>query len=293
MNKTRKNIRSVNGGGNNNWRPTRSKLMRPLYANNQRNLQKVYRNIEEHNKVDLSKYQKALITGTDSQRKDAIRDLKYIKKFMTQWKRSLIISKPVAVTVLVILAPIGYATGQILAATALVQDTIHALRTDTKMEYDELMKTINTLLESSNIEELTSNPLLHIKNSKKNMNNVNVVERNGELFIKPANNSNINNEENNSNVNNEENNSNVNNEENNSNLHKENFYGVREYLLGKYMKSEGYSNFNNEENNSNIRKKVIRKYIDSKKYRKYLAKESSNFLIKYINSKEFREYLSR
>jgi len=59
------------------------------------------------------------------------------------------------------------------------------------------------------------------------------------------------------------------------------------------MKSEGYSNFNNEENNSNIRKNVIRKYIDSKKYRKYLDKESSSSLIKYINSKEFREYLSR
>lgn len=191
MNKTRKNLRSVKGGGNNNWRPTRT-ARRPRYANNEKNLDKVFDNIEEHNKIDLSKYQKALITGTDSQRKDAIRDLKIIKNFMLKYKRPLTMSKPLAVTVLVILAPMGYATGQLLSATNVVKDAIHALRTDTKMEYNELMKTINTLLESSNVEETTSNPLLHIKNSKKNMNNINVVKRNGELFIKPANNNNKN-----------------------------------------------------------------------------------------------------
>ena len=164
MVKTRKNRRMKKGGGN-NWRPTRS-AKRPIYLNSQRNIDKIIDDIIDHNRVDLSKYQKALIVGTDSQKKDAIRDLKIIKYNTELRKHMLNMSKPLAVTML-LTAPIGFLTGSPSMAMLSVKDSIHALKKDAKMEYNELIKAIDTLLESSNVEETTHNPLLHIKESKK------------------------------------------------------------------------------------------------------------------------------
>ena len=218
MNKTRKNLRTVKrGGGNNNnnnnnnnnknrtprrkipynWRPTR-RLPRPVYLNSKLASDKIYKKyMIDGDSLDLSHFQNILLTGSDREKEEARRDLKYLLVLLHD-ARSDFKSASFNVLMLIVdgvaLIPTT-ALGDYFGTKHIVEhakDKVKEIKL--KLSIDDAMQSIKKLLKETDFEITTTNPLVY-KKARNSAKAANIVERDGKLIVEPKNNSNINNEE--------------------------------------------------------------------------------------------------
>jgi len=170
MRKTRKNLRTSRKGGdgnwnpNSNWNPTRS-AKRPVFLNRNMMLEESKRKYLQGNKINLSSYQKKLISGTNREKEEARDDLNKILDYIS------LLNDLRDDTLEGHLFDLSmYEKGKEIKLRLLARDII---------------KRIKKLLKETDIETTTINPLMYATPA-------NVVERNGELVVKLKNNNNNN-----------------------------------------------------------------------------------------------------
>lgn len=191
MNKTRKNLRhSVKHGGtnNNNWRPTRT-AKRPVYLSSIYEEDKTFAKYFMYgDSFDLSYYQNILLTGSDREKEDARRDLNVVLKKLIDGKnkfKSMGITFNALALVMdgLLLVPVLFIT----------QDPVIAMKLDRhinkqvkeikiKLSIDDMIQSIEKLLEESDFETTTMNPLVY-KKAANTPKGANIVQRNGKLMV--------------------------------------------------------------------------------------------------------------
>ena len=208
MNKTRKNLLSVKQGGdnnnNNNWRPTRT-ARRPYYLNSKLSAAKNFKKYFIHGDLfDLSHYQNILITGSDTEKKDTRRYLNSLLSDLTKRKdmfKSMNITFNVVALVMngILIVPSALLTHHeetVTMMTRKMERDISEIKL--KLSINDLIQSVKKILEETDYEISTINPLVY-KKAVKNSIPANIVERNGKLMVEIKNND-TNNRNNNDNI---------------------------------------------------------------------------------------------
>ena len=210
MNKTRKNLRhSVKrGGDNNNWRPTRS-AQKPYYLNSAiRDAKILKKYFVDTDTFDLSYFQNILLTGSDREKDDARRELKIFLDHLEDAKSNLKNDKKRSIGFNVLLltldglllipatvffpddffkaqgnfshTPMSLIAEDMKSKVKEIQSKVR--QTKLKLSIPDVIQSIKKLLEETDIETTTMNPLV-FKKAANTPKAANIVERNGELMV--------------------------------------------------------------------------------------------------------------
>jgi len=189
MNTTRKNLRSVKrGGDNNNWKPTRT-ARRPNYLNSKISAMKNFKQYFVHGDLfDLSHYQNILITGSDREKRETRRYLSSLVSDLIKRKdmfKSMNITFNVVALVMsgVLIVPSAlliHHEDTVRLLTRKIQDEVSEIKL--KLSINDLIQSIKKLLEETDYEITTMNPLVY-KKAANSPSAADIVERNGKLMV--------------------------------------------------------------------------------------------------------------